>query len=55
MPLNFREVLLLDIRHEMTTREMAGVLGVSEGTVKSRLHRARTKVFKKLQEVGVHE
>ncbi|GAA4840717.1 sigma-70 family RNA polymerase sigma factor [Paenibacillus vulneris] len=55
MPLNFREVLLLDIRHEMTTREMAGVLGVSEGTVKSRLHRARTKVFKKLQEVGGHE
>lgn len=55
IPLNFREVLLLDIQHEMTIQEMAGVLGVSEGTVKSRLHRARAKVYKKLKEVGVHE
>ncbi|PYI53183.1 RNA polymerase sigma factor [Paenibacillus flagellatus] len=55
MPLPFREVLLLDIQHEMTTKEMAGVLGVAEGTVKSRLHRARAKVSNKLREVGAHE
>lgn len=55
LPTIFREVLLLDIQHEMTIQEMAGVLGVSEGTVKSRLHRARAKVLKKLQEVGIHE
>ncbi|MFK7695153.1 RNA polymerase sigma factor [Paenibacillus sp. HJGM_3] len=55
LPLHYREVLLLDLQHEMTIQEMAGVLGVSEGTVKSRLHRARAKVSKKLQEVGVHE
>ncbi|TNJ63661.1 RNA polymerase sigma factor [Paenibacillus hemerocallicola] len=55
LPIIFREVLILDIQHEMTIKEMAGVLGVSEGTVKSRLHRARAKVLKKLQEVGGHE
>lgn len=55
LPLNFREVLLLDIQHDMTIQEMAGVLGVSVGTVKSRLYRARAKVHKKLQEVGDHE
>lgn len=55
LPLKFREVLLLDIQHDMTIQEMAGVLGVSEGTIKSRLYRARAKVHKKLQEVGNHE
>ncbi|GIP39332.1 RNA polymerase sigma factor [Paenibacillus sp. J31TS4] len=52
LSLPFREVLLLDIRYDMTIQEMAGVLRISEGTVKSRLHRARAKVNKKLEEAG---
>ncbi|MEK3884509.1 sigma-70 family RNA polymerase sigma factor [Paenibacillus sp. PL2-23] len=55
LPLKFREVLLLDIQHDMTIQDMAEMLGVAEGTIKSRLYRARAKVKNKLQEVGDHE
>ncbi|MVO98653.1 RNA polymerase sigma factor [Paenibacillus lutrae] len=41
-----REVLILDLDHELTIQEMADVLGIPQGTVKSRLNRARKKVEK---------
>lgn len=44
LPLKFREVLLLDSHYEASIQEMAHMLGISEGTVKSRLHRARKKL-----------
>jgi RNA polymerase sigma-70 factor (ECF subfamily) len=44
LPAKLREVLLLHSHYGMTVREIAELLGVSEGTVKSRMHRARTKV-----------
>ncbi|WNQ11292.1 RNA polymerase sigma factor [Paenibacillus aurantius] len=50
LPVPFREVLLLDMQHGMSMEEIAGMLHVSVGTVKSRLHRARAKVTKALQE-----
>nr|WP_255570343.1 sigma-70 family RNA polymerase sigma factor [Cohnella sp. CFH 77786] len=44
LPAKFREVLVLDAKYGMTQKEIAQLLGVSEGTVKSRLSRARSKV-----------
>jgi len=44
LPLKFREVLVLDAKFGYTSREIAALLGISEGTVKSRLSRARGKV-----------
>lgn len=47
----YREVIVLDAHYELSYQEMAVLLGVSEGTVKSRLHRARAKVERTLKEV----
>jgi RNA polymerase sigma-70 factor (ECF subfamily) len=51
LPAKYREVLLLDAKHQLTGKEMSNLLGISEGTVKSRLHRARQAVTKLLKEV----
>ncbi len=50
LPDKHREVLVLEIQQELSTAEMALLLGVAEGTVKSRLSRARDKVRKALEE-----
>jgi len=39
-----RTVLLLRVRNECSLREIAGILGIPEGTVKSRLHHAVRRV-----------
>lgn len=52
LPLKFREVLILAGKYDMSMKEIAGVLGVSEGTVKSRLARARQKVKAYWKEEG---
>jgi RNA polymerase sigma-70 factor (ECF subfamily) len=44
LPRKFREVIILDAHYALTTKEIAELLGISQGTVKSRLHRARKKV-----------
>ena len=41
LPAAQREVLLLVFYHQLTGPEVAQVLGLNEGTVKSRLHRAK--------------
>lgn len=41
-----REVLLLHAHHGLPLAAIAELLGITEGTVKSRLHRARAKVGK---------
>jgi RNA polymerase sigma factor (sigma-70 family) len=41
LPDGQREVLVLVFYHQLTGPEVAEVLGISEGTVKSRLHRAK--------------
>ena len=41
LPEAHRTVLLLRDIEELTTRETADLLGLSEGAVKTRLHRAR--------------
>jgi RNA polymerase sigma-70 factor (ECF subfamily) len=45
-----REVIVLDAKYELSTREISRILGISEGTVKSRLFRARKKMFHMLNE-----
>jgi RNA polymerase sigma-70 factor, ECF subfamily len=50
LPCKYREVLLLEIRYSFSYEEMADFLGITEGTVKSRLHRARAKMRKKIEE-----
>ncbi|RKP55614.1 sigma-70 family RNA polymerase sigma factor [Cohnella endophytica] len=44
LPNKLHEVLVLDLEHELPVREIAQLLGLPEGTVKSRLHRARKSV-----------
>lgn len=44
-----REALVLDLEHELSVQEAAQLLNLPEGTVKSRLHRARKEVEKRLK------
>ena len=41
MPPSYRDVLLLRVHYEMTNEEIAAVLGLTGGTVRTRLSRAR--------------
>ncbi|MFD2334217.1 RNA polymerase sigma factor [Cohnella sp. GCM10020058] len=50
LPDKYREVLVLDIRYDLSTEAMAKLLNVASGTVKSRLHRAREKVQRMMKE-----
>lgn len=50
LPEKFREILLLHLRYELTTVEIADMLRISQGTVKSRLSRAKDKVRKQWEE-----
>ncbi|REK72054.1 RNA polymerase sigma factor [Paenibacillus paeoniae] len=43
LPAKYREVLILDARYELSLKEIADITGLSIGTVKSRLSRARRK------------
>ncbi|WP_239617452.1 RNA polymerase sigma factor [Cohnella mopanensis] len=47
-----REVLVLDLEHELSVQEIATLLNLPTGTVKSRLHRARKEVEEKLKGWG---
>ncbi len=53
LPKKHREILILDAKYELSYEEMAETLGVSIGTVKSRLSRARSKVSKLIGRVEV--
>lgn len=46
LPAKYREVLVLSAHYQLSMKEMAEVLGISVGTVKSRLYHARLKVLK---------
>ncbi len=51
LPQQFREVVLLFYYQGFGISEVAKILGISEGTVASRLSRARSKLEKALKEV----
>jgi len=56
LPVKQREVLILDAHYQLSYSEMAHMLSVSEGTIKSRLHRARASMEIILREEGgLHE
>jgi RNA polymerase sigma-70 factor (ECF subfamily) len=52
LPAAYRETLILCDLEEMSYPEVATVLGCPEGTVASRLHRARTMLKSRLQRMG---
>jgi RNA polymerase sigma-70 factor, ECF subfamily len=43
-------VLLRDI-HELSYQEIAGRLGIAEGTVKSRINRGRTELARQIERI----
>jgi RNA polymerase sigma-70 factor (ECF subfamily) len=49
LPTHYREVVVLCDLHEMCYAEAAHVLGCAVGTVRSRLHRARSLLIEKLR------
>ena len=49
----YRQVVMLHYFSEMTVREIADVTGISDGTIKSRLVRARTLLLEKLRDEGI--
>jgi RNA polymerase sigma factor (sigma-70 family) len=54
LPLKYREVLILYAHYQLSMKEMASILGITEGTVRSRLFHARKKMAKK-RESQSHE
>ncbi|RKN70572.1 RNA polymerase sigma factor [Paenibacillus ginsengarvi] len=50
LPRHYREVVVLDAQFEMSVEEISSFLGISKGTVKSRIHRARKILTKKFKE-----
>lgn len=50
LPIKLREVLILYYEHDLTMAEIAKLMNISEGTVKSRLHRARKAVEQQWKE-----
>ena len=51
LPVKLREVTVLASLQELSIKEISSVLQVPEGTVKSRLHKAREILRKKIKEV----
>lgn len=45
----FREILVLDLKYELSVKEISALTHLSPGTVKSRLHRAQQKIQNKLK------
>ncbi len=52
LPPRYQDVLSLHHMEGYSTRETAAILGCREGTVRSRLTRARAKLRRKLEQVG---
>jgi RNA polymerase sigma-70 factor (ECF subfamily) len=50
LPVKYREIILLEAHYAYTEQEMSTLLEVPVGTIKSRLHRARSKVEQAMKE-----
>jgi RNA polymerase sigma-70 factor (ECF subfamily) len=55
LPIHYREVIILCSLQEMSYAQAAEVLGCAVGTVRSRLHRARELLVRKLEAVAEPE
>lgn len=53
LPIEFREAVVLSDLHDLSYHEVAAVLGVPGGTVKSRIHRGRRLLQERLREYAV--
>lgn len=53
LDLAFRTCFILRYQEELSVREICGITGLPEGTVKSRLHRALQKVSDQLLKTGI--
>ena len=51
LPIEWREVLLMRCRHEMSYREIADVTSQPVGTVKTYVHRARLRLAEEMSDV----
>jgi RNA polymerase sigma-70 factor (ECF subfamily) len=51
LPVELRDVLTLSTLKELNSREIAEILGIPEGTVRTRLQRARQQLKDKLTEL----
>lgn len=49
LPRIYREVIVLEAFYQLSDKEMAALLGISLGALKSRLHRARLKVERAME------
>jgi RNA polymerase sigma-70 factor (ECF subfamily) len=49
LPLDLREIVLLRDFHDLSYAEIAEVMGIRQGTVMSRLHRARTELRQRVR------
>jgi RNA polymerase sigma factor (sigma-70 family) len=54
LPLKFREVIILFYYQDITIEEISMLLEINQNTVKSRLHRARTKLKDGLERRGIN-
>lgn len=55
LPAHYRSVLVLHAKHQLTIPEIAQVLQIPEGTVRSRLFTARKRLTNMLKEEWSHE
>lgn len=53
LDLAFRTCFILRYQEELSVREICGITGLPEGTVKSRLHRGLQKVSEQLLKTGI--
>ncbi|CAH1197568.1 ECF RNA polymerase sigma factor SigM [Paenibacillus plantiphilus] len=55
LDMDHKEVVVLYYMEDISVKEIAGMLDISEGTVKSRLYRARTKLATLLKDADMKE
>lgn len=48
LPLKYREILVLHYFHDLSVHEAAGVVGISPGYARVRLHRARNLLYRRM-------
>ena len=53
LPEDYADILRLKMACDLTPREIAQTLGITEGNARTRLHRARAALVKRMKEEGL--